>query len=276
MNIFHKIGKWKVFFASLLILLSIVLFILSFTDYSTVWRDSFWFLALLLLCACSWLFLFKKDLIERPLRVFLIWFPLVIWLFFNLHVVFSIREDLHYYGQDIFLWIYGVIVAVITIILLFFTGRIALSIIRNTSIVPLKYLSIALQTYLALTISMAIIYGSMENASWGMAFAGMSPVYNVEALKRIDKMSDAEKEVFFQQGDAFYTYYDDPLGAEMDSFYYSVTTAATVGYGDVYPVTRIAKLAVTFHILASQFITIILVGFIISAFSSQPSLSNKK
>jgi hypothetical protein len=35
----------------------------------------------------------------------------------------------------------------------------------------------------------------------------------------------------------------------MDSIYFAITTHTTAGFGDIYPITRRAKLLVIFHLL---------------------------
>nr|WP_249201603.1 potassium channel family protein [Acetobacter thailandicus] len=44
----------------------------------------------------------------------------------------------------------------------------------------------------------------------------------------------------------------------IDGIFFSVVTATTIGYGDVYPETGIAKLSVLFQILISMFYAVVL------------------
>ena len=50
---------------------------------------------------------------------------------------------------------------------------------------------------------------------------------------------------------------DGPLSI-IDGIFFSVVTATTIGYGDVYPETGIAKLSVLFQILISMFYAVVL------------------
>jgi len=61
----------------------------------------------------------------------------------------------------------------------------------------------------------------------------------------------------------------DPATVYMDLVYFSSITITTIGYGDISPVSYSAKLIVSLFGVISQFYSVVLVGILISKFSSK-------
>ncbi|WP_292436152.1 potassium channel family protein [Methylobacter sp.] len=58
--------------------------------------------------------------------------------------------------------------------------------------------------------------------------------------------------------------FDRPIETTLDSFYFSVVTLATVGYGDIHPVGSVAKILVIIEVLLGILLLAIMVGAAIS------------
>lgn len=74
--------------------------------------------------------------------------------------------------------------------------------------------------------------------------------------------------------------FDRPIETTLDSFYFSVVTLATVGYGDIHPVGSVAKILVIIEVLLGILLLAIMVGAAISVtfheISNKPEKHNNK
>ncbi|MEM9339182.1 MAG: ion channel [Bacteroidota bacterium] len=61
----------------------------------------------------------------------------------------------------------------------------------------------------------------------------------------------------------------DPATVYMDLVYFSSVTITTIGYGDISPVSYSAKLIVSLFGVVAQFYSVVLIGILISKFSSE-------
>ena len=62
---------------------------------------------------------------------------------------------------------------------------------------------------------------------------------------------------------------DSPMLAYSDLSYFSFVTLTSIGFGDIYPVTDMSRLAVSFFGMLGQFYMAAVVGIIISRFTSR-------
>jgi len=235
--------RWKVSLGSSLALLT-VLFIYLNTRYVAVCYHLV--IVLLALLVYSWF-------LERPLVLFLISFPALVAIWFTIPFIGSFIEPVNLLSNpNVGLIALGLIMLVafvefVVVLLLLLTGRIARALLTRQPCSASPTFSILVQSYLGIILAMSTFYMVLEWRSDGKAFAGMYP-----------------------KGDT-YEYREDPFGLRLDALYFSTLTSATVGYGDIYPISGVAKMLVIFHVLSSQFIVIVLLALTLSRFAPRGS-----
>jgi hypothetical protein len=148
---------------------------------------------------------------------------------------------------------------------------------RKADANPQLALFLALQLYVALTLCTASAYSVLETRSHGSAFVGMIPSNDeISAAKENRAAHDpkydpqnytAENTLPIEQ--EMYSYRDEPLKLQLDAVYFSVVTSATVGFGDIHPASRLAKILVTAHVIFAQVILVLFVGVILANLSKQ-------
>ncbi|MGE6447934.1 ion channel [Pseudoalteromonas tetraodonis] len=67
--------------------------------------------------------------------------------------------------------------------------------------------------------------------------------------------------------------FSKPLLNSVNAFYFSVVTQTTLGYGDIVPVSSVAKLLVSFHASFGVILLAIIAGLTISVGLEQRKLS---
>jgi hypothetical protein len=212
--------------------------------------------------------LYAKRARDDHRALFCLWLTPVVALLLDSSVIARMIEDKLFGWQDFALPCVYVAVGYIVVLLSYLvisTGRIAVSLFRRTESAPARALSYALQSYLALTLSMAVVYSGVETYTHGKAFAGMQPDWpgNSAAMRNLGSRDP----VWEEAREAYSKYSLSPLATQIDALYFSVMTSATVGYGDIHPRTLTMHALVTVHVLVSQFILIVLVGIVFARFA---------
>lgn len=125
----------------------------------------------------------------------------------------------------------GLVISAVLFLMLTITGRLAVDLLSGKTLSPIKAMGLVLQSYGALILGMAFIYNAMFEED---AFHGVTAGFS-----------------------------------EVDALYFSAITGATVGYGDIYPVSAAAKLLVMFEVWAAQFVVVILVAVVIAGLTAR-------
>jgi len=190
---------------------------------------------------------------ERPLFLFLFWFPALVYIFMSLlnWVVFipdiywgiTPEPPLHEKITEFVAGSTGQFFLTFSVILiLVLIGMQARRLLKGDLQQPQRALSIVLQAYLALVLMMAITYQEICVLDRN-SFEGLFPAVSASA----------------SGSDSLFRW---------NCLYFSVTTASTVGFGDIKPISAAAKATVIFQVLTTQFTVLVLIGIVISAFAS--------
>ncbi len=202
--------------------------------------------------------LIHKWLLSRPVYFFFCWFPTLLAFLFGFMFVLgkavgpllshgggpTFEEEV--YGFVLYLILVFSIFSVALVLLL--TARVGWGLLTSYPGNLIHALSIVLQSYLALIMSMSIVYLFLDINSSGRDFG----------MYVLETKTDVQKRV------------EPPFSLEVDALYFSISTAATVGYGDIHPHSLRSKMAVGFQILASQFVLLVMLGTVVSRLGSPP------
>jgi len=156
------------------------------------------------------------------------------------------QAGLHALGEYILALCAVLVLGFLAFAIMATTVNVARSLLLRSGTVSTKPLRRLLFAYVGLIIVMAAVYAWVQYDSDGMAFAGMA--FNQQSLFSPAKIRPNL----------------------VDALYFSEMTAAPVGYGEIVPKSTLAKGLVMLHVLMSQFITVVLLGAVLSKLSASP------